>query len=79
MLFNVKRESYVAGRGSIATECLPDGIRQDIITEGNQSINSYNSLYDMYNDTHSHTHSYVHTYIHAYVHTCTCLCKYIHI
>ena len=50
MLFNVKRESYVAGRGSIATECLPDGIRQDIITEGNQSIHIiiYLSLYDNY-------------------------------
>ena len=34
MLFNIKPEAYVAGRGSIATEYLPGPIREDKVKEG---------------------------------------------
>ena len=35
MIFSVKKEAYLSGRGSIATEFLPDAIREDkIIKEG---------------------------------------------
>lgn len=34
MLFNYKREGYLAGRGSIVTEVLPDAVKEDVITEG---------------------------------------------
>ena len=34
MLFDFKREAYLAGRGSIVTEILPDAVKEDIISEG---------------------------------------------
>lgn len=33
-MFNVKKEAYVSGRGSMATEFLPDDIREDKVKEG---------------------------------------------
>ena len=35
MLFNYKREGYLAGRGSIVMEVLPKEIKEDVVTEGN--------------------------------------------
>ena len=35
MLFNYKREGYLAGRGSIVMEVLPEEIKEDVVTEGN--------------------------------------------
>lgn len=34
LLFNVKKEAYVSGRGSIATEYLPNDIKEDKVKEG---------------------------------------------
>ena len=38
MLFNYKREGYLAGRGSIVMEVLPEEIKEDVVTEGNICI-----------------------------------------
>ena len=40
MLFNHKREGYLAGRGSIVTEVLPDAVKEDVITEGIPIMNA---------------------------------------
>ena len=39
MIFSVKKEAYLSGRGSIATEFLPDAIREDKIKEGTTMTN----------------------------------------
>ena len=38
MLFNYKREGYLAGRGSIVMEVLPKEIKEDVATEGNMLL-----------------------------------------
>ena len=49
MLFNVKKEAYISGRGSMATEFLPDAIRQDKVKEGQKYIK-----YSQYNMSQRH-------------------------
>ena len=34
LLFHIKQESYVAGKGSILTDSLPDAVKEEIISEG---------------------------------------------
>ena len=41
MLFNIKREAYVAGRGSIATDILPESIKEEVISEGKDQVRKY--------------------------------------
>ena len=41
MLFNMKREAYVAGRGSIATDILPESIKEEVISEGKDQVRKY--------------------------------------
>ena len=41
MLFNIKREAYVAGRGSIATDILPESIKEEVMSEGKDQVRKY--------------------------------------
>ena len=37
----MKREAYVAGRGSIATDILPESIKEEVISEGKDQVRKY--------------------------------------
>ena len=41
MLFNTKREAYVSGHGSIATDILPEPIKEEVISEGKDQVRTY--------------------------------------
>ena len=41
MLFNTKHEAYVSGHGSIATDILPEPIKEEVISEGKDQVRKY--------------------------------------
>ena len=41
MLFNTKHEAYISGHGSIATDILPESIKQEVILEGKDQVRKY--------------------------------------
>ena len=41
MLFNTKHEAYISGHGSIASDILPESIKQEVISEGKDQVRKY--------------------------------------